>query len=173
MKKTNKNVSLTSICWFSNSYSLEILAFGQLKFWLTTEHQILQHSEIFHIFCNKKYIRLVSLLTPRSILAQLFMPVINVAWTLHQAGRCCLQKCPGNGVTASAMAERGAGSYRGCCKQQHHSTGWCSLLQPVWNETCQNPTWNNTQMWGKHSGWVLHKRYRFNLMKQNPMAFTA
>lgn len=43
-----------SICWFSNSYSSEILAFEQVKPLLTNEHQTLQESETFHIFCNKK-----------------------------------------------------------------------------------------------------------------------
>lgn len=47
-----------SIFRFSNSYSSEILTFEQLKFWLTTEHQILQESETSHIFCNKKKITL-------------------------------------------------------------------------------------------------------------------
>lgn len=35
------------------------------------------------------------------------MPFFNLAWTLYiQAGRCCLQKCPGHGVTASGRAVR-------------------------------------------------------------------
>lgn len=53
-EKPNTIVSLMSICSFSNSYSSEILAFEKLKFWLITEHQILQESETFHIFCTKK-----------------------------------------------------------------------------------------------------------------------
>lgn len=34
------------------------------------------------------------------------MPVFNLAWTLYiQAGRCCLQNCPGNGVTAVGQGQ--------------------------------------------------------------------
>lgn len=107
-----------SSCQFSNSYSTEILAFEQLKFWPRTEHQILQESDKLSVL---DFFACLVKAAPMSVLAhtlnfscqlltwpELFIAKLEDAvWRTSQGMLWKYQ---------SQLLEE-ANSYCGCCKQ--------------------------------------------------------